>query len=167
MPVLQIERLTFAFPAHWQASKFDDWGFYRNHFVRQRNDIQAVDILALSPDQIAFFIEVKDYRHPQAEKPSALPESIANKVFCTLAALLPARLNGNTLEHERTLSQAVLNCHRLHVVVHIEQPVAHQPKVNLADIKQKLKQLLRAIDAHPKIVSMQRPQTMAWLVTAR
>ncbi|MCE4056102.1 hypothetical protein [Pseudomonas sp. Au-Pse12] len=165
MPALNVDGLTFTFPLHWQASKFDEWSFYRNHFVKQRSNIQAVDILALSPSQVAFLIEVKDYRHPLALKPSALPEAIANKVFCTLAALLPARLNGNTPANEQALSQDVLNCRELHVVVHIEQPAAHQPKVDLADIKQELKKLLRAIDPHLKIVSKQKPQAMAWTVT--
>ncbi|MCX4218622.1 MULTISPECIES: hypothetical protein [Pseudomonas] len=167
MPRLDVDGLFFSFPEEWRASKFDEWGYYRNHFLKQRDKIKAIDILVLSPENTAFLVEVKDYRHPQAVKPSDLPEAIANKVFCTLAALLPARLHASTEDDERELSRDVLNCQRLQIVVHIEQPQAHLPKVDLADVKQKLKKLLRAIDAHPKIVSMTKPQGMVWSVSAR
>ena len=165
MPILDVDGLIFTFPATWQASKFDEWSFYRHHFLTLRNNLQAVDILAISPHQVAFMVEVKDYRHPQAVKPSALAETIVNKVVCTLAALLPARLHINTPVEEQKLSMSVLKCQRLHVIVHIEQPTAHQPRVDLADLKQKLKTRLRAIDAHPKVVSIAKPLGMAWQVT--
>jgi len=166
MLMLNVDGLFFSFPERWRASKFDEWGYYRNHFIKQRNEIQAIDILVLSPENTVFLVEVKDYRHPQAVKPSDLPAAIANKVFCTLAALLPARLHAIDLD-EKQLSRDVLNCQRLQVVVHIEQPQAHLPRVDLADLKQKLKKLLRAIDAHPKIVSMTKPRGMGWTVSAR
>jgi hypothetical protein len=51
------------------------------------------------------------------------------------------------------------------VVLHIEQPIKHKAIVDLADIKQKLKQLLRAIDAHPKITSMGNMQSLNWSVS--
>ena len=107
---------------------------------------------------------MKDYRHPEAVKPSQLPETIANKVLSTLAALLPARLNAND-PNEKSLSDEILRCSSLRVVLHVEQPAGHQPKVDLADIKQKLKRLLHAIDPHTKIVSMQNMLTLAWTVT--
>lgn len=89
MLVLDIDGLAFTFPDRWNASKFDEWSFYRNQFSRQRNDIKAVDAIAVGPDKNAFLIEVKDYRHPETEKPSQLPAAIANKVLYTLAAMLP------------------------------------------------------------------------------
>ena len=72
-------------------------------------------------------VEAKDYRHPDARKPSELAETIVNKVPSTLAA--------------------------------------HQPRVDLADLKQKLKSKLRAIDAHPEIVSMTKPLGLGWVVS--
>ena len=110
-------------------------------------------------------VEAKDYRHPDARKPSELAETIVNKVLSTLAALLPARLHASTPLDEKTLSKAVLGCERLQVIVHIEQPTAHQPRVDLADLKQKLKSKLRAIDAHPEIVSMTKPLGLGWVVS--
>jgi len=164
MTALDVDGLIFTFPDTWQASKFDEWSFYRHHFMALRNNLQAVDILVLSPEKEAFMVEVKDYRHPNAGKPSELAETILNKVLCTLAALLPARLHASTPPDEKTLSKAILGCKKLNVIVHIEQPAAHLPRVDLADLKQKLKSKLRAIDAHPKIVCMAKPLGMGWVV---
>jgi hypothetical protein len=161
--VLQVEKLTFTIPAGWQASKYDDWLFYRRQFSRQHNGIQAVDVLAKEPNGTAYLIEVKDYRHPDTEKPSQLPQAIANKVLMTLAAMLPARLNGSD-QAERAMADAVLTCNKVRVIAHIELPKAHQPVVDPADLKQKLAQLLRAVDAHPKVVSMTNAHGLGWAV---
>jgi len=160
---LQVETLTFTYPAGWLASKYDDWSFYRNQFSRQHNFIQAVDMLAREPNGTAYLIEVKDYRHPDTEQPSQLPQAIANKVLMTLAAMLPAKLNGND-PAERTMANAVLSCQKLRVIAHIELPRARQPAVNPADLKQKLAQLLRAVDAHPRVVSKNNMHGLGWAV---
>ena len=161
MPSLSIDGLNFAFPPGWKASKYDDWAFYRNQFVKQRNSLKAVDALAVSDTGVAFLIEVKDYRHPEADKPSDLPQVVADKVLHTLAALLPARLNA-TEPREREVARAVLQCQSLHVVLHVEQNPRRRV-LDLADVKQALKPLLRAVDCHPKLVCMQSTQNMAGL----
>lgn len=163
MPTLNVDGLNFTFPRTWQASKYDEWSFYREQFAKQGNGIKAIDVLALSDAGQAFLIEVKDYRHPEAEKPSQLPEVIATKVLHTLAAMLPAKLHGND-PAEQQLAASILTCASLKVIAHIEQPRKHRPVVDLADIKQKLRQLLRAVDAHPKIVSMANMGGLDWTV---
>jgi hypothetical protein len=163
MLTLNIDGLTFIFHQTWQASKYDEWSFYRNQFAKQDDGLKAVDALALSDMGEAFFIEVKDYRHPETEKPSQLPEAIAKKVLHTLAAMLPAKLHGND-PAEQHLATGILACASLKVIAHIEQPQNHRPMVDLADIKQKLRKLLRAVDAHPKVVSMARMGDLDWTV---
>lgn len=163
MVTIDIDGLIFTFPADWTASKFDEWSFYRNQFIKQFDGIKAVDAIAIAPDRSAFLIEVKDYRHPDTEKPSQLPQAIANKMLHTLAALLPAKLYA-VEPVEKALATALLKCTSLRVVAHIELPPRHIPVVDLADLKQKLKQLLRAIDAHPKIVSTQNMFDLKWTV---
>lgn len=163
MPVLSIDGLTFTFPQAWQASKYDEWSFYRNQFAKQGGGIKAVDAVVLAPTNVAILIEVKDYRHPDTEKPSQLPEAIANKVLHTLAAMLPAKLHANS-PAEKQFATAILGCASLRVIAHIEQPQRHRPVVDLADIKQKLRQLLRAVDAHPKVVSMNDMNGLTWTV---
>lgn len=164
MIAVRVENLNFSFPANWLASKYDDWSYYRNQFSRQGNHIKATDIVALSPEREAYFIEVKDYRHPDTIKPSELPEAIAKKVLFTLAAMLPAKLHANE-PAEKQIATQVLNCISLTIVVHIEQPQNHQPVVDLADVKQKLASLLKAVDKHPKIVSMTKMHGLSWSVT--
>lgn len=163
MATLNVDGLIFTFPHDWAASKYDEWSYYRNQFVKQQSNIKAVDILAISPNQTAFFIEVKDYRHPETERPSELPQAIATKVLHTLAAMLPAKINANNVD-ERQLANAVLTCLSLKVFAHIEQPVRHMPVIDPADLKQKLRKLLRAVDPHLEIASMGNMRGAGWLV---
>ncbi len=165
MTSLKVENLLFNFPENWQPlpQKYDDSVFYRNQFTKQQDGIKAVDLVAISPEKTAYLIEVKDYRHPETTKPSALSQALTNKVLNTLAALLPTRLNAS-IETEKQLATAILECNSLRVVFHIEQPKAHHPKVDLADLKQKLKRSLKAIDPHFKIVSADKMQSLPWTV---
>lgn len=152
MPLLDIDGLHFHFPQTWQATKYDDWVYYRQHFVRQMEGIKGVDILAINSNKEAFLVEVKDYRHPDTVKPSDLPYKVCNKVLYTLAALLPTRLHAND-PAEQQFAAVLLQCQSLRVVLHVELPPRHRPVVDLADLRQKLKQLLRAVDPHVKVVS--------------
>lgn len=163
MQVLDIDGLTFTFPENWNAQKYDEWVFYRQQFAKQRNGIKAVDAIAIDPDRCAFLIEVKDYRHPDTEKPSQLPAAIAAKVLDTLAAMIPAKLHA-TEQTEKKLAAAVVKCSSVRVIAHVELPQRHIPAVDVADLKQKLGQLLRAVDAHPKVVSMSDLKGMKWSV---
>lgn len=162
--ILNVDGLQFDFPADWQASKYDDWIYYRQHLFKCMDGIKAVDILAFSPSQTAFLIEVKDYRHPDTVKPSQLPEAVFNKVLHTLAALLPAAIHANNAE-EKKISCQILGATKIQVVLHVEQPRSHSYVVDLADLKQKLKRMLRAIDPHPKVVCMKNLQKMDWRVS--
>lgn len=161
---INVDGLKFDFETNWQASKYDEWSYYRNQFVKQFDGIKAVDLLAISPDKITFLIEVKDYTHPDTEKPSNLPQAVANKVFDTLSALLPCSLLANDA-NEKAFAKRVIQSKQLCVVLHMEQPRAHRPVVDPADILQKLKKLLRAIDAHPKVVSIQNNPLLPWTVS--
>jgi hypothetical protein len=163
MTTLHIDGLDFHFPDGWLASKYDEWSFYRNHFVKIDNGIKAVDALAVSTGNDVFLIEVKDYRHPETTKPSELPRALADKVLHTLAAMLPARLNANDPK-EQQLAAAILACHTFSVVLHIEQSATRKQIVDLADLKQKIRPLLKAIDRRFKIVSMSNMQGLAWTV---
>ncbi len=61
MPEIIEGQLTFSFPSDWQASKFDEWSFYRNQFQQVCDGAKAVDILAVEPRVCLWTIEVKDY----------------------------------------------------------------------------------------------------------
>lgn len=167
MKPLDVDGLTFVFPDGWTAQKYDEWSFYRNQLVRVRDGIKAIDVLAMAPDHVAWFIEAKDYRVNQRTKPSALPDEVSRKVLDTLAALLPARLNA-TVPEEQDLASALLAAKGLRVVLHLEQPRKHsrlRPRaIDPAAVKQQLKRLLKPIDAHPVVSETHAMGSLAWRV---
>ena len=90
-----VDGLNFDFPDDWIVSKYDAWSFYRNRFKGISDGIKALDLLAVSPTGTAWLIEVKDYRHHRRTKPSKLADEVRQKVLDTLAAILPAKMNGD------------------------------------------------------------------------
>ncbi len=165
MPDIQVDSLIFRFPNDWQVSKYDNWGFYRTGFSRMWDGIKSVDLLAVDSEKTAWLIEAKDYRQNSRTKPSDLSHEVAYKVFDTLAALLPAKINASE-PSERSIAKTVLNAKKLRVVLQLEQPAKHsklRPRaISPADIQQKLRQLLKPIDAHPSVVERGQMGTLAW-----
>lgn len=166
MPSITEGALTFQFPDSWQATKFDDWRFYRNQFQKICG-AKAIDMLVITSDRCMWMIEVKDYRVYPRTKTIELSEEVACKVRDSLAALVAARVNAN--DNEKAMSRAALACNRIRVVLHLEQPLQHSklyPRaIDPAKIKQKLQQLLKAIDPHPQVVESGRLGNVGWSVT--
>ncbi|WP_437826262.1 hypothetical protein [Sorangium sp. So ce1153] len=167
MPTVAVDGLDFDFPSTWRASKYDDWQFYRKQFSAMRDGIKSVDLLAVDPDRTAWLIEVKDYRAHERTKPSELDDEVARKVFDTLAAMLPAKINASDAE-EAKMATAVLGARKLRVVLHLEQPRKHstlRPRaINPADVQQALRRLLKPIDAHPVVAETGRMGSLGWRV---
>jgi len=173
MPRINVDGLLFSFSNQWIVTKYDEWKFYRHHWSRMWNGIKAVDLLAVDHDRTAWFIEVKDYTrmdHGSDERPEAsnLGQVVALKVFDTLAAMLPAKVNA-TDDDEKKVALSISRAKRLRVVLHLEQPATKsrlRPRaIDPADIRQKLKQLLKSIDAHPAVVSIGEMAGLDWRVT--
>jgi hypothetical protein len=158
-------RLKFTFPNDWQASKFDEWSFYRNQFQRVCGGAKAVDILAAEAKACLWTIEVKDYRRHRRTKTIDLGDEVAEKVRDTLAALVAAKANANDAD-EKAMAVAALRCPRLRVVLHLEQPAKHStlfPRaIDPANVQQRLKQLIKAIDPHPLVIELSRMNGVAW-----
>lgn len=169
MQRLNVDGLNFDFPDDWQIGKYDEWTFYRAQFSRMRDGIKALDLLAVDPDKTTWLIEVKDYRRTSRTKPSDLGEEIAHKVFDTLAAIIPAKIYTNNSDEQR-LAHAVSTSCKLRVVLHLEQPEKHsklRPRaINPADVQQKMRQLLKPVDAHPMVVYMGLMTGLKWQVCA-
>jgi len=163
-----VDGLNFEFPDGWKISKYDDWSFYRNQFSKMWAGIKAVDILAIDRSQAFWLIEVKDYRAHRRTKPSDLSEEVARKVYDTLAAILPAKANANDTE-EKKMAVALAGCQRLCVVLHLEQPRENTklfPRAfDPANIKQKIRKLLKPIDAHPRVVEINQMGSLEWKVS--
>jgi hypothetical protein len=163
-----VDGLTFTFPDDWQVSKYDEWSYYRNQFGRMRNSIRAVDLVAKAPDRTVWLVEVKDYRHPNAAIPSLEDLALVawDKVYDTLAALLPASLLANDPD-ERGLARGLCRGSALRVVLHVEQPMKRSvlfPRggIDPANLRMKLKQMLRPIDPHALVASSGLMVNLPW-----
>jgi hypothetical protein len=148
MPKLVEGNLTFQFPEGWEVGKLDDWGFYRNQFARLGSDlrvscarcdvelkcqacgtpktlgIKAVDIVARAPNGTLWLLEVKDYRTSSRTKVIDLADEVALKVRDSMAALLAAATNAKE-DEEKSLARSSIQCTRLRVGLHLEQPKKH------------------------------------------
>lgn len=161
--------LTFTFAADAEASKYDEWSFYRNQFQQGCfTDNKAVDLLC-ELNRSAWLIEVKDYRAHARTKAVDLADEVAIKVRDTLAGLVAASVGANDAV-ERAFARRMVRAQRMRVVCHIEQPAKAsrlRPRVIEPDkLKLKLRTLLKAIDAHP--IVMDRSSTAAnvpWVVS--
>ena len=144
--------------------------FYRNRFKGISNGIKALHLLAVSPTGTAWLIEVKDYRHHRRTKPSKLADEVRQKVLDTLAAILPAKINGD-VDHETFVSNHVTQALTLRVALHLEQPAKHSklfPRAfDPADVKMQLRKQLKPIDAHPRVVEMANLSGVPWAVAPR
>ncbi|CAK0779340.1 hypothetical protein CCP2SC5_80035 [Azospirillaceae bacterium] len=87
----------------------------------------------------------------------------------TLAGLLPAKIHASHAD-EKDLAAAALKSAKLRVFLHLEQPLKHStlfPRaIDPADVQQKLRQALKPIDAHPKVVETSRTGSSPWKVYA-
>ncbi|NME52226.1 hypothetical protein [Desulfovibrio piger] len=170
MPVKEdVDGLSFVFPTGWKTTKFDDLTFYRNHFLKMHDGIKAVDIVAISPNGATLWlIEVKDFRRKRREKSLPLYEEIWQKVFATLAALLPTSVNAST-DREQQFAKFALKVSKVRVVFQGEQPrkpsKLFPQSFTPADLQKKFKMIFKAIDPHALVVSSQdMPSQIPWTV---
>jgi hypothetical protein len=160
-------KLTFHFD--FDAIKFDESAFYRKHFSRMSNEIKAVDILAVN-NKIGYLIEIKDYTDPNTKNltMNELIETVINKVISTLAAILPMKMSANNSVEEKRIAHHFSIANEIKVIVHIEltpkRRTLKQSNWDLSDIQIQLGRRLRAIDAHPKVVSKDKLQNLPWMV---
>jgi hypothetical protein len=165
MSTVPVGQLTFAFPAGWQVSKYDQWSFYINRVQRFLQGAKGVDLLAISPERTVFLIEVKDYRLHRRIKTISMADEVIKKVVDTLAAILPCKLNGDEAS-ETIFSSRVLRGECLKVVLHLEQPVKHSklfPRaIDPADVQMKLRRQMKPIDAHPLVVEKSEMRGLPW-----
>lgn len=182
----------FEFPDGWNATKLDDWSFFRNQFQKLGNGIRltcghcdaelrckqcdsartvgikCVDFLAWDARQDCWLIEVKDYAENRRTKTINVADQIALKVRDSLVLLTAASRNANDLD-EKGLARNAIDRSSFLVVLHLEQP-AKQSKlrpraINPADVLQRLKQLIRSVDPHPRVSELAHMVDLEW--TAR
>ena len=159
--------LTFSFPDHCEAGKYEEWSYYRNQFQSVAGGSKAVDIVCVSGDT-AWLIEIKDYRQHPRTKLIDIDDELASKVRDTLAGLAAAGSNAN-IHDEQTFATRALQTRRWRVALHLEQPNARsrlrpQP-FSVANVLSKVRKKVRAVDAHPVILNREanRPN-VPWTV---
>lgn len=167
MATLQEGLLKFYFPDHWLISKYDEWPFYKNQFQYSCLGCKAVDFLAFDTERKELWlIEVRDYRVHRRSKEITMWDEMALKTLHTLSGLVAAKVNST--DETKSFAEHSVACTRLRVVLHLEQPKHHSklyPRIfNLADVQQKLRQLLKPIDAHPRVMEIDRMPNVAWTV---
>ena len=160
------EKLACDFPDNWHVTKYDDWAFYRRHFQNSCAGNRGVDFLGFDPaTSVLWMIELKDYRlGRRARDKMPLWEEVAVKARDTLAGLFVASLDPG--HNDQTFAKQSLTCTKLRVVLHLEQPRTHSklfPRpYDRADVQQKLKQLVKPIDAHPRVVELRDMAHVPW-----
>jgi len=157
MPIITEGNLTFTFPEDWKADKYDDWTFYKKQFQKIAEGTKAVDILAID-NTTSWLTEVKDYRRNRRTKPIDIVDEIAIKVKDSLAGLAAARFQANN-EDEKQFADNLLQSEKIRLVLHLEQPAKHSklfPRaINPANVRQKLKMRLKAVDPHVTVLDKQ------------
>lgn len=148
-------KLSFLFPDNTLVGKYDDWSFYRNQFNSAFGGTKAIDLIHVDGSNQTWFIEIKDYRSHRRTKVVEMGNEIAFKVRDTLAGLIAAKCYANDSD-EKNIAHKVLKTNRIRVVLHLEQPQTSSklfPRaVDPSNLLLKLKQLLKPVDAHPRVV---------------
>jgi hypothetical protein len=150
-------KLEHRFDDTWVVSKFDEWPFYLTHFQSQCAVNKAVDVTARDPRGWLWLVELKDYRVYPRTKSIDLVDEVAIKVRDSLACILAAAKWHSQHAHLQE-ARDHLTATKLRVVLHVEQPAQHSklfPRIyDLANLQQKLKQLLKAVDPHPVVMEL-------------
>lgn len=169
MPQINEGRLTFEFPAAWLAEKYDETGFYKQHF-QQLADSKCVDIVAFDNSNRTYLwlIEVKDYRRHQRTKSQNLFDELAQKARDTLANLFLAQRKEQVSIHPFAVAAAQQK--RIRFVLHLEQPLKpsklYPEVVERSSLQLKLRQKLRVVDEHSLFYEMSRLAGCPWTVTS-
>lgn len=163
--------LVFSFPDNWRVEKCDTWAFYRN-FSRIRSEeetgVKCVDLIAIYQSTL-WLIEVKDYRLHRRKKKISPDKEFCQKIFDTLAMLLPASCNA--IENEKIIAKEALQIKKIRAVLHYEQPSKagklFPVDFDLNDMQLKIRQRIKSIDPHPIVMDMHRsPPGMVWDVSS-
>jgi hypothetical protein len=164
--------LDFVFHAGWSVLQYDASSWYRDHF-QACADSAAVDFLAVSAaGDLVWLVEVKDFtlKAPDSAK-GPLWAIITRKVRDTLAGVLAGAHQAGNPEERAVFARAVTSA-QIRVAFHCERP-KHKSKLfanlpDAADLRQKLRQTLRAVDSKVLVVdsstppSAERPWTATW-----
>ncbi|NLG14461.1 MAG: hypothetical protein GX561_09720 [Lentisphaerae bacterium] len=179
------QTLHFHFEDNWKVVKYDETPYYKTQLKNQRSckinkkdksvisGLKGVDLVALQPqDNTLYLIECKDYRLHSRKKNLHPVEEFYQKTMDTLAGLLPSALCGTSGDpNTRMLKALVRSAEHIRLVFHFEQAETTNklmPRAyDIADLQQKLRGLLKAIDPYVLVVdidTLRRTAKVDWTV---
>jgi len=162
MPTLIVDTFTFNFNSTVTAGNYDQWQHYCVVWNAPGGQ-KAVDVVAVDgvPPSAAWLIEAKDFRvitnPPKPSNIAGLAQFVADKVSHTLAGLAHASIHA-AVPGEKQLATDAMTCASRRIVLHLEPHTgAHTalfPAGFAANVLQKLRQLVTAIDTNPLVLNI-------------
>ncbi|MGO8688655.1 MAG: hypothetical protein ACLQLG_03395 [Thermoguttaceae bacterium] len=163
MPAVKVDSLEFNFAPTIQAQRYETWQHYTMVWNAAGGQ-KAVDVVAVetvAPPMTAWLIEAKDFRvitnPPRPSNIGGLAQTVTDKAAHTLAGLTDAAANA-AVAAEKAFAISALSANSNRVVLHLEPHTGPHsalfPAGFPASVLQKLKQLVRAIDPNPLVLSM-------------
>jgi hypothetical protein len=166
MGTVPVENLLFTFDAGTEAQKYDTSTHYREVWNKPPASQKAVDVVAVQNTTVpttAWMIEAKDFRvvdpltPPKPSNVTGLAETMAVKASHTLAGLADAAKNAAD-PSEKAIAMKAISAGKTRVVLHLEpHSGAHSmlfPSGFAASVLQKLRQLVKAIDANALVLNI-------------
>ncbi len=125
--------------------------------------------MAQDSSETLWLVELKDYRVHARTKSLELAEEIAVKVRDSLAGLFAAAVWHSDHVH-RENARRHLRARSVRIVLHLEQAERHSKlfprSYELSKLQQKLKQLVKVVDAHPLVIELGRSHRLPWSVAS-
>jgi hypothetical protein len=163
MPALQVDTLLFTFTPTVAAQRYDTWQHYTAVWNASGGQ-KGVDVVAVenpADPATTWLIEAKDFRTitnpPKPSNLTGLPQTVADKASHTLAGLNDASANG-AIVSERDHATIAIAAPVKRIVLHLEPHIGSQtalfPRAFAANVLQKLRQLVKAIDPNPLVLNV-------------
>jgi hypothetical protein len=163
MPALQVDSLLFTFTPTIAAQRYDTWQHYTTVWNASGGQ-KGVDVVAVenpAGPATTWMIEAKDFRiitsPPRPSNIAGLPQTVADKATDTLVGLADASANGAVVSEKNHATIAIAAPVKrvvLHLEPHVGSHTALFPRAFAANVLQKLRQLVRAIDPNPLVLEV-------------
>lgn len=129
--------------------------------------IKAVDLAAISPWNVLWLVEAKDYRVYERQKRIGIAEEAVLKVRDSLAMLAAASSRASN-PREIEFAQKALNCQEIRIGVHVDYPSGGSHLFGVTrdqpNILGRLRTLADSIDPDPYVLGA-TDEAPGWIVT--
>ena len=165
-----IKEGNLKFNFSFDAIKFDETIYYRNHFIKIQDGIKAIDILAVNKSD-NYMIEVKDYTHPDTKdkKEGELIEDLIKKILDSLSSIYSMSLFANDVI-EKEMAIKFLTNKNLFLIFHIETPPPRrgleQSSYSLSNMQLRLRNKLKSVTTKTniKVINKSNLKKLPWSV---